>query len=68
VIFKNFDEKRNDFEGTYNYGELKKWIDEKSFATVIEFDDRAIEKIFQQGNPTIFLFHSASEESEKALE
>jgi len=50
------------------FAELKKWLDEKSFATVIVFDDRAIEKIFQQGNPTIFLFHSSSDESKKAYD
>jgi protein disulfide-isomerase A1 len=47
--------------------ELKKWVDEKSIATVIAFDDDAIEKTLKQGNPTIFLLHSASEESQKAL-
>jgi len=68
VLFKKFDEGRNDYDGVYNLGELKKWLDEKSFATVLEFDDRAIEKIFQQGNPTIFLFYaSSSDESADAL-
>jgi len=46
VIFKKFDEGRNDYEGNFVVAEIKKFIDEKSFATVIEFDDRAIEKIF----------------------
>jgi len=56
VLYKKFDEGRNDYNGPWNFDSLKTWIDEKSFATVIEFDDRAIEKVFQQGNPTIFLF------------
>jgi len=46
VIFKKFDEGRNDYKGADNFEALKAWIDEKSFATVMEFDDRAIEKVF----------------------
>jgi len=46
VIFKKFDERRNNYEGDFTVPELKKFIDAKSFATVMEFDDRAIEKVF----------------------
>jgi protein disulfide-isomerase A1 len=68
VIFKKFDEGRNDYDGAYNFADLKKWLEDKSFATVIAFDDRAIEKIFQQGNPTIFLFHTNSDESKSSFD
>ena len=47
VLYKKFDEGRNDYAGAQNFDALKAWIDEKSFATVMEFDDRAIEKVFQ---------------------
>lgn len=47
VVYKKFDEGRNDYNGPNSAAELKKFIDEKSFATVMEFDDRAIEKVFQ---------------------
>ena len=66
VVYKKFDEGRNDYNGPNSAAELKKFIDEKSFATVMEFDDRAIEKVFQQGNPTLFLFHTDTEESKTA--
>lgn len=45
-MYKQFDEKRNDYEGEYTLEALKTFLDSKSFATVMEFDDRAIEKVF----------------------
>lgn len=70
VLYKKFDERRNDFEGPYEeYKTLRSFLNEKSFAQVMEFDDRAIQKVFQEGNPTIFLFHdNKSEDSIKAIE
>jgi len=46
VLFKKFDERRNEFDERITTAELKKWVDTHSFATVMEFDDRAIEKVF----------------------
>lgn len=43
VLFKKFDERRNDFSGVINADNLRKFIDEHSFATVMPFNDRAIE-------------------------
>jgi len=66
-LFKKFDEGRNDYEGDFSKVEtLKEWVDEKSFATVMKFDDRAVEKVFQQGKPTIFLFSEETESSKEA--
>jgi len=68
VLFKKFDEGRNDYEGEFsNLDDLSHWIDEHSFATVMRFvGDRAIEKVFQQSTPTIFLFHDDSDTSKHA--
>jgi len=46
VLFKQFDEGRNDFTETVTLENLKKFIDDNSFATVMPFNDRAIPKIF----------------------
>jgi len=46
VLFKKFDEKRNDYAGSTSVNELKEFVNSHSFATVMKFDDRAIEKIF----------------------
>lgn len=47
VLFKKFDEGRNDFSDDFTVEALKTFCDQNSFATVMEFDDRAIEKVFQ---------------------
>ena len=46
VLFKQFDEGRNDFTESVSLENLKKFVDAHSFATVIPFNDRAIPKIF----------------------
>lgn len=42
VLFKHFDEKRNDFSGTFNTENLKTFVDSNSFPLVMPFNDRAI--------------------------
>jgi len=46
VLFKKFDEKRNNYEGKFTVALVKDFVDTNSFATVMDFDDRAIEKVF----------------------
>lgn len=47
VLFKKFDEGRNEYSGSASStDELKKFIDTYSFGIVMKFDDRAIEKVF----------------------
>jgi hypothetical protein len=46
VLYKQFDEKRNDFTGSVSLASLKEWVDDKSFPTVMPFNDRAIKKVF----------------------
>lgn len=66
VLFKSFDEKRNDFSGELTTDNLNTFIDQNSFPLVMPFNDRAIEKVFQKGNPTLFLFASENEASTEA--
>lgn len=46
VMFKKFDEGRNDFEGNFATSDINTFIDNFSFPTVMPFSDRAIEKVF----------------------
>jgi hypothetical protein len=46
VLFKDFDEKRNDYEGEFTAAAINAWVDSKKVATVMEFDDTAIEIVF----------------------
>lgn len=63
VLFKKFDEGRNNFSGIFTAENLKAFVEEHSFANVMPFNDRAIEKVFQKQNPTLFLFSNDNEES-----
>lgn len=66
VLFKHFDEKRNDYEGEFTVEAIKAFVDQKKLATVMDFDDTAIEVVFQQGKPTLVLFANESDESATA--
>ena len=68
VIFKNFDEKRNDFEGEVVEAELKAFIAKSSLPTLIRFDQKAAQKIFGDNIPCLFLFHGTDDASNNALE
>lgn len=46
VLFKNFDEKRNDYEGDFTSEAINAWVNDKKVPTVMEFDDVAIELVF----------------------
>jgi len=46
VLFKQFDEGRNDFTGSATLETLKTFVDKNSFPTVMPFNDRAIAKVF----------------------
>ncbi|EAR83184.2 protein disulfide-isomerase, putative (macronuclear) [Tetrahymena thermophila SB210] len=63
VLYKHFDEKRNDFTGTFNLDNLKTFVDTYAFPIVMPYNGRAIERVFQQDNPTLFLFSNSNEAS-----
>lgn len=46
VLYKQFDEGMNEYSGEFTVEAIKTFCDTNSFATVMEFDDRAIEKVF----------------------
>lgn len=46
VLFKDFDEGRNDFDGQYNEEEVKKFISSNQLALVNEFNQETAQKIF----------------------
>lgn len=66
VLYKQFDELRNDFTGEFTQATLKTFVDSNSFPLVMPFNDRAIQKVFQQGNPTLFLFANGNDQSNAA--
>lgn len=46
VLFKKFDEGRNDFDGKFNEEEIKKFIHSNQLALVSEFNQETAQKIF----------------------
>jgi protein disulfide-isomerase A1 len=46
VLFKKFDEGRNDFDGTFEEEEIKKFIHSNQLALVSEFNQETAQKIF----------------------
>ncbi|EGR30442.1 prolyl 4- beta subunit precursor, putative [Ichthyophthirius multifiliis] len=67
VLYKHFDELRNDYEGiTLNTEDLQNFIEINAYPTLLPFNDKAIQKVFQQANPTIFLFCNENEASQQA--
>jgi protein disulfide-isomerase A1 len=68
VLFKQFDERRNDYDGEFNVNDMMNFVNAHRFASVMRFDDDAAERIFQkEKKKTIFLFMEDNEEGAKAL-
>lgn len=56
ILFKQFDEKRVDFTGSLTSSEVSSFINMNKVPSVIEFNQEAIELIFRDSNPVVFLF------------
>ena len=67
ILLKTFDEGRNDFQKKLTFDNLVKFVNKHRFATIMEFDDDASEKIFQGKNKCMFLFKADDEEGDKAF-
>ena len=62
VLLKDFDERRNDFKGALETQALTEFVNQNKVASVIEFDQQAIELIFRDSNAVIFMFTDKYEE------
>jgi len=66
VLFKQFDEKRNDLEGKISGSSIRQFIDKYSFADLMPFDSRTIDKIFTKQNNALFIISDDSAKSKTA--
>lgn len=68
VLFKKFDEGRNDYTGNLKVDELKAFVDQHQYPTILPFTQKAAQRIFGDGIPALFLFHEGEDAGNKALE
>lgn len=68
VLFKQFDEGRVNFEGTWNGADLKAFVDANQLPLVVEFNDQVAPKVFGGDIKThVLLFLAKSDEGFEAL-
>jgi len=56
VIFKKFDDKRNDFKGVFTKKEIIAFIDKKRVPSLMPFDNEVLELIFKRNMPILTIF------------
>ena len=59
VLFKKFDDKRVDYTGSLTQAGIVDFINKNRVPWVLQFNEEAIELIFRDSNPVIFLFSSS---------
>lgn len=62
-MFKYFDEKVNYFEQDFQKKLLYKFIDTYSYPIIIPFNQRGINKIFENHTPALFLLSNDNDKS-----
>jgi len=65
VLFKKFDEKRNDCHCEVNEDNVRNFVERNQYPVVMNFDDKSAEKIFGEGLTTLFLFLGKDAENGK---
>jgi protein disulfide-isomerase A1 len=68
ILFKKFDDGKNVFTGPWNVEAAKDFITSNKFPTIMEFDQKAAQRIFGDGLSALFLLASDNSESKSAVE
>jgi protein disulfide-isomerase A1 len=63
VLFKNFDDKRNDLTGNVVEAELKAFITANSSPLVMKFDEKCAQLVFGKATPGLFLYRDTNSEN-----
>ncbi|EGR33508.1 hypothetical protein IMG5_051050 [Ichthyophthirius multifiliis] len=67
VLYKNFDNKRDEYTGELKIIQIIKFIDSHSIPHIIPFDKRAVSMIFVNQNPALFFVCNNNQKSINAL-
>jgi len=57
VMFKNFDEMRNDFDLEFTLENLEEFIDINSMKSILKFDEKTAEMIFSNSRDSLFCIY-----------
>jgi len=68
VLFKKFDEGRNDYTGEATVEALTNWIVAHSSPLIMKFDEKCAQLIFGKNQPGLFLYRDANSEKTKELD
>lgn len=63
VLFKKFDEGRNDFTESLTEEDLRKFIAANSSPLVMKFDEKSAQLVFGKATPGIFLYRDSNSEN-----
>ena len=67
VIFKKFDDKRNDFKGVFTKKEIMAFIDKKRVPSLLPFDNEVLELIFKRNIPILVVFRREGTHHEEEI-
>lgn len=67
VLFKNFDDKRNNLSKGYTEEQFKSFVESKSTPLVMSFDEKTAQVIFGKNVPGLFLYYDKNAENASAL-
>lgn len=68
VVFKKFDDKRNDFTSEITFEALKAFIAKNSSPLLMKFDEKCAQLVFGKSTPGLFLYRDANSENSAELE
>jgi len=68
VVFKKFDEGRNDLVKGYSFNDFQAFVTSKTAPKVMKFDEKCAQFIFGKSNPGVFLYYDKNAETAKAFE
>ena len=66
VLFKKFDEGRNELAGSWDAAKLTEFVDAHRFPLVLPFDQKGAQRIFGDSIPTVFLMILDNEAGQRA--
>lgn len=62
VLFKHFDEKRNDYSGVFSTSEIIKFVEKHKKPLIVKYDEVIDETIFGQNQPCLMVFRHESQD------